>query len=838
MRMKIAKEEIPTHPVEYLTKDDISALPVLPMTQSADGTWYCDGESTQVVQEQGKNLFDKTKAQDGYIKSDGTVEVVSYVKCTDYVKVSGNYVCMKNCITITSNIRYHAFYDSEKNFISGAVQFVDEKNPDVPVTVDIPENAVYFRCRIELSLIDAAMICVDYTPTEYEPFQPKMPSPDYLSPITNTYTAGTYKAVCGDKVYKVVLDDDLRNVPGTADRVVIDAGRGVMRVERNIGAIEFNGNEKFAIGYNTSENFQEFSLSSIDYNGLNATKETLCNIFPYCGKGNVANSCRQISKTFGLRFIVSTDIVPNKKIDEFKEYLAQRYTDGVPVIFYYVLNPTTHQSIPTQLLAIQSGKSAQILNTVNDKADFLKVRGDSWQKVQEKGKNMIDNNPAKWKIGYNISWHPIEGTAWVYGRSTDKACIEIPVLPNTKYGFFNSDTENYWISRIIESDNDGLGYVNHVFYSNISQNVEQYSFTSTANTTKLVFQLSTTPDSDSNLPDITEDFIRAIQITLEQGEPTKYTAFQPAMPSLEYSSEIKDVGGKMQSCGWNYYSGGDVEGTQNENSGTIQTIPPGTYTFTADVESSDTDNTKCFILFYNGTIMLNGVTIGRGKGAQTTVTISENVTKFTCYASNSSLNSLGDTFSFRNIQIVKGDTTHPYDRHRGNSITLPTLRGLPDGTRDVLYVDRKAKRAWVERKVWTDILDGSDDEDILFFSQTVGNFVTVKLSHDAIKYKKPLCNYFVGKTSAGYEKGITINHLSRAVILDDVVIQSLDYFKEWISNNNVIVQYALATPVIEELPYSDYMLDTCQWETNISFVDCDENLNPEITAIIKTLGNL
>ena len=707
MRMKIAKEEIPTHPVEYLPEDDISALPVLPMTQSADGTWYCDGENTQVVQEQGKNLFD-VRDYDGfpdyYSVSDGKLKVLK----ADNAVISsreGVKLIAGNTYTLSTNSPCQIVICNGVNSIKSGT------TPQTFICPDSGKVSISFRSNINAQypiIVDNVQLELGSEATPYEPFRPKMPSPDYPSPIVNTYPAGTYKAVCGDKVYKVVLDDDLRSVHGVADRVVIDAGRGKLKIEKGIGYIE------------------SYTDESVETVYMSSTGEL---------------------------------------------------TEGATVI-YQLATPTTHQFIPTQLVTIQSGRSAQLLNTVNDKADYLKVGGDSWQLVQEKGANFLDNNPAKWKIGYFISWHPAEGTAWAYGRSMDKACIEIPVSPNTKYGFFNSDTENYWISGIVESDNDGLGYVSHVFYSDISLNVDRYSFISTSNTTKLVFQLSTIPDSDGNYPDITDDFIRDMQITLENGEPTEYTAFQPAMPSPEYQSEIKDVDGTLRSCGWNYYSGSDIEGTQNNNSGTIQTIPPGTYTFMADVESSDTDNTKCFILFYNGTTMLNGVIIGRGKGAQTTVTISENVTKFTCYASNSNLNSLGDTFSFKNIQITQGTTTKPYDRHRGNSITLPTLRGLPDGTRDMLYADRKAKRAWVERKVG--LVESYNGESVgdVFMSNT-------------------------GELSTG-----------------------------------AVVHYKLATPVIEELPYSDYLLDTWQYETNINFVDCNENLNPEITAIVKTLGNL
>ena len=78
------------------------------------------------------------------------------------------------------------------------------------------------------------------------------------------------------------------------------------------------------------------------------------------------------------------------------------------------------------------------------------------------------------------------------------------------------------------------------------------------------------------------------------------------------------------------------------------------------------------------------------------------------------------------------------------------------------------------------------------------------------------------------------------VFYPDFYDAGYDYWKEWLKNQYdagtpVTVQYQLTEPTIEELPYSEYLLETAQYETNIR-IDCDEHLEPEIEVECKVLG--
>ena len=196
--------------------------------------------------------------------------------------------------------------------------------------------------------------------------------------------------------------------------------------------------------------------------------------------------------------------------------------------------------------------------------------------------------------------------------------------------------------------------------------------------------------------------------------------------------------------------------------------------------------------------------------------------------------------------ISTNDRLDGRDKLRGNSIILPTLRSLPDGTKDVLYVDRQNQRAWVERKIGETVLDGSEKWSVYADVKGVIEYCTIKMdANDCWSF--PLrCSHC--KSTTGYN--IYVQY-----IVDDMVFgipvyrqlvfgsksktgvfESIDTFKAFLSEHPVTVQYGLINPIIEELPYADYLLETAQYQTNIRMIGLNENLQPEITAQCKILG--
>ena len=116
----------------------------------------------------------------------------------------------------------------------------------------------------------------------------------------------------------------------------------------------------------------------------------------------------------------------------------------------------------------------------------------------------------------------------------------------------------------------------------------------------------------------------------------------------------------------NLYSGNStVSGTLNAGVN-ISILSPGTYTLSAIVSSSDTDDTVCLVRdATNGTSL---GTISRStKRTSITFTLTNSMSIIQFYASATYATSEGDTFSFSDIQIEVGTQAtsyEPYDTHK------------------------------------------------------------------------------------------------------------------------------------------------------------------------------
>lgn len=193
----------------------------------------------------GKNLLNKNQLIDGYIKSDGTVATVNWYKCTDFIEISGDYLVYSNCATTLSTDRYYAFYDENRNFISGQIQQTDEQGSS-SYTVRIPDGAKYFRCNVSPGKIDTAMVELGTVSSEYE---------DYIEPVT------TY----------IYLDEPLRKIGEKADYIDFKN----KQIVRNVGVIDNTGTLSIEDSYQELEapNVQSIELPEIlTYEGTNIIK--------------------------------------------------------------------------------------------------------------------------------------------------------------------------------------------------------------------------------------------------------------------------------------------------------------------------------------------------------------------------------------------------------------------------------------------------------------------------------------------------------------------------------------------------------------------------------------
>lgn len=180
-----------------------------------------------------------------------------------------------------------------------------------------------------------------------------------------------------------------------------------------------------------------------------------------------------------------------------------------------------------------------------------------------------------------------------------------------------------------------------VFHTNSQRNVKNLSGSWSADSTILYYEKCGIFEGN---------------IALEDFEP--YTGGAPS-PSPDYPQDIISTG--TVSTGAQLWSSGDVSGT-GQTSVNID-LAPGTYTFTADITSSDIDSNQC--LLYN---VSPGVELGclkRGVKQSLTFTLDDRLSIIRFYASTNYNLSQGDTFEFKNIMLNTGSTPKPWEPYTG-----------------------------------------------------------------------------------------------------------------------------------------------------------------------------
>lgn len=142
--------------------------------------------------------------------------------------------------------------------------------------------------------------------------------------------------------------------------------------------------------------------------------------------------------------------------------------------------------------------------------------------VKVTGKNLLSNKPTDWMIGKATSWGAVPQTPVSYGTNVKNAIATINVKSSTNYSFINKDTNKLWVYRIIEQDENGLGYVNHPFYKDESLNYKKYNFSTRSNTSNIVFEIKKVDGTELLSTDIESN-----KIMLVEGEVNESTPYEP-----------------------------------------------------------------------------------------------------------------------------------------------------------------------------------------------------------------------------------------------------------------------------------------------------------------------
>ena len=198
------------------------------------------------------------------------------------------------------------------------------------------------------------------------------PTPETPVPIVS---AGTQNQETGKWEYEITIanaqtdPDKNQTVTLAADRPLTKWDRlvymdGQWQWEYGGKNIVFNGSEEWVLTSVTSDEYQGFALKSSDYNAMRSNLKLVCDKFAY-STSNKINTCSQINSVYGLRFVVSTEYVPNKTVAEFKNWLQSNpitvlYRLAEPV--FTPLSETEQEAMnalhtyrPTTVLSNQQG---------------------------------------------------------------------------------------------------------------------------------------------------------------------------------------------------------------------------------------------------------------------------------------------------------------------------------------------------------------------------------------------------------------------------------------------------------------------------------------------------
>ena len=159
-------------------------------------------------------------------------------------------------------------------------------------------------------------------------------------------------------------------------------------------------------------------------------------------------------------------------------------------------------------------------------------------------------------------------------------------------------------------------------------------------------------------------------------------------------------------------------------------------------------------------------------------------------------------------QMELGSTATTHERYQSSSLPLPeeiVLRGLPNGVCDTYNTKTKE----YAQRIGEVVLDGGEAWVISFSNQEGRTPFAEMILHGANSNKMPICdklivnNIYSTNTNLGcsieLDSSTNLKHLLRIRTQEIVNGQTLEEFKQWLSQNPITVQYELATPIVTEI---------------------------------------
>lgn len=330
-----------------------------------------------------------------------------------------------------------------------------------------------------------------------------------------------------------IMSDTLKNNPMNEMKVF-----GWSKQERTTGAqlfdaSRFDGIEQYGVSL-TVEDGVIYAEGTPTQNAWITAKLTADEIKKVFKNGKITIKSEKVDNcnfTVGLYFeFIPTSFAADGSSIELT--LPEKITDGC--IYYYVnLIKDTEMIGGRKIMLYQYGDGTYEPYTGGqpspspDYPQEIVSAGMKWST----GINLFDISQAE--IGKSTSWGATAGTEIMVYNSKIECLTIIDVLPSTTYTVKNFTPGKIWLSRIIEANEEGLGYVNHKHYNNLEQALIQKTITTSANTTKLYISMQTIDGAN-----ISADTLKDVQIMIVQGDAIgDYEPYDDGMPK-RYGDKI------------------------------------------------------------------------------------------------------------------------------------------------------------------------------------------------------------------------------------------------------------------------------------------------------------
>lgn len=361
----------------------------------------------ETVQVTGKNLFD-TQWQVGiYNTTSGEFTPMANRICNTNmipIKPSTSYTVSCPDYALSNGMRW-VFYDANKNFISAITNGA--------TTVSTPSNAKYINFYIanNLTVETAPNLQLEQgsTATTYEPY----------------FNGGTATA---QMLLKVGTYKDTQEVISGA-------------VTRNVGVKVFDGTESWSTGSATNPNRYTLAAAFNDLADLIDDNIGYSNCYTVISRSTSIQSSLQNNEcgwNTTKVFCVRDDRIAT--LADWKQYLADQYNAGTPVMVVYPLATATTESVTAQTLTVQQGANTL---TATGSTSTLGLSATYTKGTQLKPDYVIRNGKLVWAKPNMYLTGPVNYT--VVGS--------LSIIDNIASGFGTTATEGSNVGRISASIN-------------------------------------------------------------------------------------------------------------------------------------------------------------------------------------------------------------------------------------------------------------------------------------------------------------------------------------------------------------------------------------------------